>query len=228
MAIHPLDIIEELSRRGLFRERDLKARNISHSWLETAQHRFHLTRHGHGVWSHLKYTPTRYELLQVRFPKAVFWGPSALWLLGAEAHEPEALWIAIANKSRAPRTLGLDTVIIRTRHLEDDVVSLCPEGRLLKLRLYSRERAEADIARTDPYQLLARAADREQFELVPDSRFLFAGLPSPPRWNPVPPCGSADLILPPREAPRLEAGPAWHSRTVPRSRDPARGDWYST
>ena len=29
------------------------------------------------------------ELAQIGLPKIVFWGPSALWLLGAEPHEPE-------------------------------------------------------------------------------------------------------------------------------------------
>lgn len=180
-----LEVVEELARRGVFRERDLRQRHVSRFWLEVAEFRVKAKPHGHGVWSHPFYKPTRYELLQIRFPKAVFWGPSALWLLGIEAKEPEALWIAIANKSRVPRTLDLTTVIIRTRRLEDGVVCLCPEKRLIWLRVHRRERAEADVARTDCYRLLARAADRAQFAVPRDASLLSANLPVRP-WNPFP------------------------------------------
>lgn len=177
-------IIEELARRGLFRERDLKDWCISHTRLSDARVFGLVTPHGHGVWSHRSYVPTRYELLQIRFPRAVFWGPSAVWLVGAEAREPEALFIAIANKSRPPRTLDRTTVIIRTRRLEEDVVSLRPEGRLLTLRVHGRARAEADTARTDVNRLLERAADRTPFAMPREASFLSSELPSFPRWHP--------------------------------------------
>lgn len=180
-------IIEELALRGLFRERDLKAWRLSHNWLAMAEV-FSLVRpHGHGVWGHPRYTPTRYELLQIRFPKAVFWGPSALWLLGAAAQEPEALWIAIGNKSRPPRTLDLSTVIIQTRNLEKHVLCVRGERRMLSLRVYSRERAEADVARMDFHRLLARAADRAQFAMPREASFLTSEPSCRPPWHPLAP-----------------------------------------
>ena len=160
-----LGVVEELARRGLFRERDLTQRDVSRCWLETAHAFRQVTRHGHGVWGHPSYKPTRYELLQVRVPNAVFWGPSALWLFGIEEAEPEALWIAIANKPRVPRNLDITTAIIRTRRLEDGVISLLPEKRLIPLRVYRRERAEADLEGKDCRRLLIRAADRARFEV---------------------------------------------------------------
>ena len=103
--------------------------------------------HGRGVWSHQFFKPTRYELLQVRFPRAVFWGPSALWLLGELDQEPDALWIAIDNKARPPRTLDPTTVIIRTRRLNDDVLPILPARRPITLRVHNAERARADTLR---------------------------------------------------------------------------------
>ena len=142
-----------------------------------------MKRHGHGVWGHPDYKPSPYEVLQVRAPKAVFWGPSALWLLGIEAEEPEPLWVAIGNKSRVPRDLDVTTLIIRTRRLEEGVVSLCPERRLISLRVHRRERAEADLARADCRRLLARAADRELFAVPREASFLSADLPVR-SWSP--------------------------------------------
>jgi hypothetical protein len=147
------------------------------------------------VWSHRLYQPTRYELVQIRFPRAVFWGPSALWLLGARAHEPEALWIAIDNKARPPRRLDLNTVVVRTRRLEDDVVSLRPEGRRLTLRVHSRARAEADLAQADCPRMLARAAKRAHFKLPPDASLLSADLRFA-RWHPVPAQGEDWVTAP--------------------------------
>lgn len=180
-----MDVISTLARRGLFRERDLEASNLSHNWLHVAEGEGLVTRHGHGVWSSRSYAPTRYELVQIRFPKAVFWGPSALWLLGAAPAEPDALWVAIANRSRPPGTLELGAVIIRTRKLDHDVVSLRPEGRRLSLRVHGRERAQADVARADLHRLLTRAASREQFTLPREATFLSPASPFV-RWHPLP------------------------------------------
>ena len=156
---HPeLDVIEELANRGLFRERDLTHRKISIDWLNTARMIGRIQKHGRGVWGHSRYKPTRYELAQIRLPNLVFWGPSALWLLGAEAQEPASLWVAIANKSRPPRSLDVSTVIIRTRNLERQLRSHRPEGRLITLRVHDRERARADVERSDLPRLLQRAA----------------------------------------------------------------------
>lgn len=98
-------VIEQVASRGVFRERDLAAHEISHNWLNIAQQEGRVRRHERGVWSRSNYTPTRYELFQIRFPKAVFWGPTALWLQGAEPHEPETLWTAMSNSSQVPTTL---------------------------------------------------------------------------------------------------------------------------
>lgn len=175
--------IERAAQRGLFRERDLRSSGVWHSAFADAEFSGLVTRHGHGVWSHRNYSPTRYELVQIRFPKLVFWGPSALWLLGVEAHEPEALWIALGNKSRAPRTLDLSAVLIRTRNLEEGVQTVKPEKTRLSLRVQSRERAQADLSRNDIHRLLARAADRAQFALPRGASLLSGQLPIA-RWRP--------------------------------------------
>ena len=142
-----------------------------------------IKKHGRGVWSHSLYQPTRYELAQIRLPKPVFWGPSALWLLGAEAQEPASLWIAIGNKARPPGTLDVSTVIIRTRNLERQLVSHRPEGRLITLRVHASERARSDVNRADLHRLLERAADRARFMVPRDGSFLSAELPVR-RWRP--------------------------------------------
>lgn len=150
--------IQALASRGLFRSRDLVG--ISRNWLQIAREMGQLTAHGPGLWSHTRYRPTAYEFAQVRFPRAVFWGPSALWLLGALKPEPEVLWIAVANKARMPRTLEPSTVVIRTRRLEQDVLALRPPGRLHTLRVHSRVRAQADVDRHDCERLLRQAEVR--------------------------------------------------------------------
>ncbi len=170
-----MEIIEALASRGLFLERELNRRGLSRNWLPFAQAMSWARPHGFGVWSHCRYHPSRYELVQLRFPRAVFWGPSALWLLGARAHEPEALWIAIGNRARLPRRLDLSTVVVRSRRLEADVVSLRPPGRMLPLRVHARAHAEADLAQADCLRMLARA-QRAHFQRPRD-----AGLPSAAR-----------------------------------------------
>ena len=180
--VDAVGVIAEAARGRLFRERDVRQKHVWHEAMAMAQFLGLVTPHGHGVWSHPHYTPSRYELLQIRFPKAVFWGPSALWLLGAEPVEPEALWIAIGNKSRPPRTLDLSTVIVRTRKLEKDVLELRPAGRVITLRVHAEERARVDVSRTaDLHRLLARAADRAQFTMPREASFLSAKL-RPNRW----------------------------------------------
>lgn len=178
-----LAVIEELASRGVFRERDLKPWRVSHSWLEFALGIGMVTQQGHGVWSRPGYSPSRYEVLQLRFPRAVFWGPSALWLLGASDREPEPLWIAIANNARPPTRLDEATVVIRTRRLEADVTSCLPTGRALALRVYNRERAQADIERTACSRLLARALEPGPFlvAIAPGSPLPSAPRPSRPR-----------------------------------------------
>lgn len=178
-------VIEWLARqKKLFRERDVRAQKASTGCLEEARVFRIATPHGHGVWSHPHYVPTRYELLQLRFRKAVFWGPSALWLLGAAQQEPDELWIAIANGSRVPRAIDLSTVVIRTRNLESDVVKLKPEGRVQELRVHSLERATKDAANIDRPGLIARSLERRDFVLAPDAEFLSANLPPNAWWRP--------------------------------------------
>ena len=84
-------VIEQATRRGLFRECDVRKKGVWHEALADAQVMGLVAPHGQGVWSHRRYTPTRYEHVQIRLPKCVFWGLSALWLLGAEADGPRAL-----------------------------------------------------------------------------------------------------------------------------------------
>ncbi|MDP1827862.1 MAG: hypothetical protein Q8L48_31600 [Archangium sp.] len=132
---HPeLDVIDELAKRGLFRERELTHRKINIDWL------------------------------------------------GAEAQEPASLWIAIANKSRPPRSLDV-SMIIRTSNLERQLTSHRPKGRLITLRVHDRERARADVERADLPRLLQRAADRYRFVVPDDACFLSAALPAV-RWRP--------------------------------------------
>ena len=120
-------IIEQLAReKPLFRERDVRAKRVSPVCLQDAKVFGIAVPRGHGVWSRPDYTPTRYEVLQLRFEGAVFLGPSALWLLGETRKEPEVAWIAIAHGARPPRSLDLSTVVVRTRNLEDDVIELRP------------------------------------------------------------------------------------------------------
>ena len=183
-----MQVIEELAKRGVFRERDLKPWRLSHNWLPFAAHLGLVKQHGHGVWSHARYQPTTYEQLQLRFPGAVFWGPSALWLLGVLPREPEAHWIAIANNARLPTRVDDSTVVVRTRRLEADVIAWLPDGRFITLRVHSRERAEADTARTDCSRLLARALVPGRFELARDASLLSAAMPlSPSHSEPVMP-----------------------------------------
>ena len=138
-------VVEELGRRWLFRERDLELRGISHEWMSFFGPTLGYVRYGRGVWGHPRYKPTRYDLLAIRFPHAVFWGPSALWLQGELELEPEALWIAIDNKARAPRTLDPTTVVIRARHHKRDSSLFRPPGRAITLLIHSVERARADL-----------------------------------------------------------------------------------
>jgi hypothetical protein len=160
-----MSVIDELARRGLFRARDLKAWRLSRNWLPFAQSMGRVTPHPHGVWSHRNYRPTRYELAQVRVPRVVFWGPSARWLLGELDTEPDILWVAIGSAARRPRTLEHSTVIVRTRRLEEDVVVLRPEGRLVSLRVFSSARTNSDLARADCDRLLERTQEAVDFSL---------------------------------------------------------------
>jgi hypothetical protein len=178
-----LDVIAELAMKGLFRERDLTQRKISIDWLQNARIMGRVRRHGRGVWGHAHYAPTRYELAQIRLPRLVFWGPSALWLLGAEAQEPDGLWVAIGNKSRPPTSLELSTVIIRTRNLDRAVVSHQPQGRLITLRVHDPSRARADVQRADLPNLLERAVNRARFRMPSEASFLSADLPVR-KWEP--------------------------------------------
>ncbi|MDP1825712.1 MAG: hypothetical protein Q8L48_20795 [Archangium sp.] len=172
--------IQTLATRGLFRSRDLVG--ISRNWLQFARDMGRLTAHGPGLWSHALYRPTAYELAQVRLPRAVFWGPSALWLLGALTREPEVLWIALGNKARLPRTLDPSTVIIRTRRLEQDLITLRPPGRLLTLRVYSRARAQADLDLHDCERKLTQA--EVHFSVPRHAGLLTSGLPVHPHEAP--------------------------------------------
>lgn len=180
-----VDAIQRLAKRkGLFRERDVEREGVSPSCLEDARVFGLVTHHGHGVWSDHRYEPTRYELVQIRLEHAVFWGPSALWLHGVTKQEPDAIWIAIGHKSRRPRTLPLETVIVRSRHLEKDVVTVTP--RLLDLRVHTRERAEADIAQHDSAGLIGRSLRQCRFNLERDTCFLSSQLRAWPDWRPWP------------------------------------------
>ncbi len=154
-----MDVVKELGRRGLFREKDLERRGISHSWMSFFETLYGYVHHGRGVWSHRSYEPTRYELLAIRFPHAVFWGPSALWLLGELAVEPEALWIAIDNKARVPSTLDPSTVILRLRHHKRDAKLFRAPGRVALL-IHVLERARADASGPEVSRTRARARPR--------------------------------------------------------------------
>ena len=109
--------------------------------MESRFHPIFLSCHPH-VSPH---KPTRYDLA-IRFPHAVFWSPSALWLPGELAVEPEALWIAIDSKARPPRTLDPPTVILRLRHHKRDAKLFRLPGRAITLLVHSLERARADAS----------------------------------------------------------------------------------
>lgn len=142
------------------------------------------------MWSRSNYTPTRYELVQICFPRAVFWGPSALWLHGVEADEPETLWIALGNSSQVPTTLEPTTFVIRTRRLEADVVEVQPKRGALALRAHSVERARSDLSRANFQRILERAANRGQFSIPRNGSFLSAELPKARRHT---------ILAPPNE-----------------------------
>jgi hypothetical protein len=165
-------VIEGLATRGLFRARDVEAAGISRNWLSVARAQRLITSHGHGIWSHPDFQPTRYELAQIRCPRSVFAGPSALWLLGELEREPEEVWIAIGNKAHPPRTLDYGTVIVRTRRINDDVVELRPDGRVLTLRVHAPARARVDVERTDCDRLLQRSQEPRLFSLPRDAVLL--------------------------------------------------------
>jgi hypothetical protein len=166
-------IIEQLAReKPLFRERDVRAKRVSPACLQDAKVFGLAVPHGHGVWSRPGYAPTRYELLQIRFEGAVFWGPSALWLLGETRKEPEVVWLALAHGARPPRTLDLSTVVVRTRNLEKDVIELQEQGRVQALRVHALERARADVAANDCAGLISRSLMRRDFTLAPEGYLL--------------------------------------------------------
>lgn len=204
-----MDVIERLEKAGVFRAKELSAYGLSQNWLNVARGMGLLRKHGHGVWSSASYQPTRYEILQLRFPMAVFWGPSALWLHAALDAEPEPLWIAIANTSRASSTVELDTVIVRTRHPERGLVTVKPAGRLIPLRAYDLERAQADVARLDPYRVMERAAEKSRFSLAPNGSMLNMNTRYPP-WHPIP--------APPDQWTQLPASVATRTPAPARSR----------
>ena len=134
------------AERGVFRSKDLDGTGVSRGWFDFATFLW-VKRRGRGIWSHPDYEPTRYELVQLRHPRAVFWGASALWLLGALEPEPVHLWVAIPNNVRVPRTLPPESVVLRTRRLEDDVELVRKRGTVLTLRVHQHHRALADLAR---------------------------------------------------------------------------------
>lgn len=102
---------------------------------------------GRGIFGHWDYQPTRYELVQLKYPSAVFWGASALWLQGALEVEPAELWVAFPNNVRVPKSLPPGTVVLRSRRLADDVELVKKRGTALPLRAHRQARATADLAR---------------------------------------------------------------------------------
>lgn len=192
---HGVEIIRRIANeKGLFRERDVKEAGASPTCLRDALVFGFARPHGHGVWSHPKYEPTRYELVQIRMEKAVFWGPSALWLLGVEETEPEVIWIALGNNFPRPRTLEHGTVVIRSRNFEKDLTIVRQGRSLLDLRVQSRELAEADVARNDCRRLADRDLRPRFFTLDPDACLLSAQLAGRWPWRPphLPPAGYED------------------------------------
>jgi hypothetical protein len=237
-----LKIIEQLVReKPLFRERDVRAMRVSPACLHDAKVYGIAVSHGHGVWSHPHYIPTRYELLQVRFEDAVFWGPSALWLLGETRKEPEVAWLAIAHGARPPRTLDLSTVVVRTRNLEKNLIKLQNAGRVQALRVHSLERARADVAANDCAGLISRTLMRRDFTLAPDGYLLTSQVTSSgwPGISPARPyllegerrtlgdrqlAGSAPMRK--RRAENSAAGPTRSTRAIHRATTPSEaGDW---
>lgn len=210
-----MDVIERLAKGGAFRAKELNPYGLSQNWLNVACGMGLVRKHGHGVWSSRSHQPTRYEIAQLRFPLAVFWGPSALWLQAALDAEPEPMWIAIANTSRASSTMELDTVIIRTRHLDRGLVIVKPAGRLVALRASDLERAQADVARINPWRVVERAAERSRFTVAANGGLLSANTKMRyPPWHPIP--------APPDQ---------WTQRpaiAATRTPAPARSHWGST
>lgn len=140
---HAMKVVNALGDAGLFRARDLKRNRVSPEWMPFFKTLFGYVPHGRGVWSRGDFNPTRYELIQCRVPRAVFWGPSALWLHGELLREPNHVWIAIDNKARPPRTLDSTVVVIRTRRLTEDLVTL--RHHRSTLRAFSSIRSKSDV-----------------------------------------------------------------------------------
>lgn len=216
-----MDVIEQLAKQGPFRARALNSYELSQNWLNVAQGMGLVRKHGHGVWSSASYEPTRYEIFQLRFPHAVFWGPSALWLHAALDAEPEPMWIAIANTSRASSTIALDTVIIRTRQLERDLENIQPVGRRIKLRAHNLERAGTDAEKIDPYRVMEGAVERSRFSLPPHARFLSATMP-PNTWHPIPAPRDEWEMVPASAATRTPAPARSHSGSTTLPSPPRR------
>jgi len=142
-----VDVITELAERGLFRARDLNRAGFSRAWLDEFAGLAGARKLARGVWSHVRYTPTRYELLQQRIPGGVFWGPSALWLQGFLEEEPSWLWLAIDDHAHFPRRLGARTCVLRSRRHAASLVTILPLRTSLELRVREAQQAHRDATR---------------------------------------------------------------------------------
>jgi len=155
-------VIEGLgASRGLFRARELDGTGVCRAWL-TVLEEFSQVKHvSFGVWSHPRYTPTRYEVVQLRTPAAVLWGPSALWVQGFLEQEPERLWLAIDDHARAPRHLDACTTVVRSRRADDAVVVVQPLRTALPLRVQDPAHA-AGASRRRLRRKTLQAAERSE------------------------------------------------------------------
>lgn len=158
-----VDVMTELAERGLFRARDLNRAGFSRAWLDELGDLAGAKKLARGVWSHVRYAPTRYELLQQRVPGGVFWGPSALWLQGFLDEEPSWLWLAIDDHAHFPRRLGERTCVLRSRRHAASLLTILPLRTALELRVHEVQRAHRDATRR---RRLTRLRDVERLELT--------------------------------------------------------------
>lgn len=130
-----------------------------------------LERVAKGVYLHTKAFPDEMQLLQMRFPKAIFSHDTALYLHGLSEREPVPLSVTVHSNyhSKALRNTGARIYYVKEAWHELGAMTLdSPEGNLV--RAYDMERTICDTIRkrsaTDPsafnYAMRKYASSKEK------------------------------------------------------------------